>query len=119
MEHDKDMISDQALDALLDDLARDAADPSEALLGRVLEDAYTEQPEPQIHSGGNVVSIFGGWSGVGGLALAASVGFFMGFNPPAALQDPLSIVIGDEAALFDEDASVSGFGWDLEEDLSG
>ncbi len=110
------------LDDLLDSLAQEAPLPSSALLGRVLEDAYDEQPlveepvaerEKQRFS---FLSVFGGWGGLSGLAAAASVGFFLGFNPPAALEERVPLVSDGGFVNLDED--ITGFGWDFEEDLS-
>lgn len=116
---DREDMADTDLDMLLDDMARLNADPSPELLGRVLDDALAMQPLPHVHDSPNVVSIFGGWTGLSGLAAAACAGFFIGFSPPAMIQDPVSLLLGDEISMLDTDASISGFGWDLEEDVPG
>lgn len=114
------MMDDKDLEKLLSDMARNAPEPSADLLGRVLGDAYEAQPEPAAGTSltsqstfQNVLNVLGGWGGLGGLAMAASVGFVIGFNPPALFQAPFGLVLSDE--VVDYDASVSGFGWDLEE----
>lgn len=120
------MTNDQEnseLDAFLASLKHAEPDAPSALLGRVLDDAYALQPVPEAirqvppeAPRWEVLSVFGGWGGLGGLALAASVGFFAGFNPPALLQERLPFLAAGD--VFDLDADVSGFGWDLEEDAS-
>lgn len=124
---DDDLMSDAALDALLGGLKTEAPEPSAALLGRVLGDAYEMQPEPAAAPAADrpsephtrarflaqLVSVFGGWGGVGGLAVAASVGFFMGFSPPALLEETLPDLLGYDLTLGLDEA---GFGWDSVED---
>lgn len=102
-------------------LGRAAPEPSPELLGRVLQDAYDQQPVPDALPDraqerslwAQLLGVLGGWGGLGGLTVAASVGFVLGFSPPVALQSPLSYVLGDSIAEYD--AAVSGFGWDIEE----
>lgn len=127
MAENKNLMSDAALDALLDELAEKAPDPSSELMGRVLADAYEVQPEPapleafepetSVAAADSVlsqlVSVFGGWGGIGGLAVAASVGFFMGFSPPSLLEETLPEVLGYDLSL---DLGEAGFGWDSVED---
>lgn len=115
------MAEEKDLDDMLMALGRDAPEPSSDLLGRVLEDAYEMQPveaiippiAPVQGPWAQILGVLGGWGGLGGLSFAASIGFVLGFSPPAALVSPLSYVLGDELAEYD--ATVSGFGWDLEE----
>ncbi len=122
MTHDKHTADDQALDALLDSLAQSETAPSDALLGRVLGDAYDMQPEsaastpPQADPPVRLVNVLGGWLGMCGLAAAVLVGFWIGFNPPDVFQDVLP-----EALASDFGASgleFQGYGWDFEEDAS-
>ena len=113
---------DDMLDRLMAEIGRDEPRPSEALLSAVLEDAYAVQPaaEPPVidraaASEGSITSVLavlGGWFGLGGLALAASLGFVIGLNPPDLLQTPLEIVFGTES---EEASTVTAFGWDIEE----
>jgi hypothetical protein len=117
------MMDDKELDKLLDALARETQDPSPDLMGRILGDAYDAQPVPTPDPAPalsappsrrkGILQVFGGWSGLGGLAAAASIGFFMGFSPPQAVQSPLNSILGVEFA--EDDSTVSGFGWDIEE----
>lgn len=92
------------------------------LMRRVLADAERMQPRPRANpSPQNRLSAmlrgrFAGWGVLGGMAVASCVGFWVGINPPAALdgldlpfQAPLS-------GNFEGDAAeLSGFGWDIEE----
>lgn len=119
-------MDDKDLDKLLSDLGRDVPETSADLLGRVLGDAYELQPQPEpqaqvqvlppeppVPAFRQVLSVFGGWGGLSGLAFAASVGFVVGFNPPAALDAPFGTVWSSDASLFQTDGS--DFGWDWEE----
>ena len=93
-----------------------------ALMQRVLRDAQAVQPlsqatkKPQIRFGGGLRDRFAGWTVLGGMVAASCVGFWIGFNPPTALDGlnlpgyaPVYDTFGSEAA------ELSGFGWDLEE----
>ncbi len=112
---------DTKLQALFADLK--APKPSDALMSRVLEDAYTLQPAPLSdaqetpHSRWSaVVGLFGGWGGLGGLAFATCVGFVFGLSPPDLLSTPLDTVFGmDLTETYDASSGSFGFGWDLEE----
>ena len=115
----KDTNDDFDLEALLAGHAR--SEPSDDLLGRVLGDAYDLQPvaaaplrPAKVSRWKHAISVFGGWSGIGGLAVAASAGFVIGFSPPAAFEDLLPYVLGED--FVNLEADVDGFGWDLEED---
>ena len=111
------------LDMLLDGLKDEPPAVSKALLGRVLDDAYALQPALEDAQSSKsprrrweFLSVIGGWGGLGGLAVAASVGFFIGFNPPAVLENSLPFLAAGD--LFEVDTEVGGFGWDLEEDAA-
>lgn len=113
-------MSDAELDALLAEM--DKPEPSSDLMGRVLGDAYEAQPVLEtpakpavavVRPWSDVLSIF---AGVGGLATAASIGFVLGFNPPALLEDAMPIVLGD--GFVNLDADIGGYGWDIDEDAS-
>lgn len=115
-------LEDKDIEALLDSLAQDTPDMPSHLLGRVLEDAYDAQPlpldtptRPAQKKPGQLFVLFGGWTGLSGLAVAASVGFVIGFSPPAALQDRMPLLSGDLVTL---EADETSFGWDFEEDAS-
>lgn len=88
------------------------------LMTRVLADAEVLQPvrhaklswSQRLATG--LQGRFAGWSVMGGMAAASCVGFWIGVNPPAAL-DALSLPL--TGVVLGEAAEVSGFGWDLEE----
>ena len=115
-------MDDKQLDMLIDSLRDDVSEPSAELYGRILADAYELQPEADLpptvqakrrSAFKHVLAVFGGWGGLSGLACAASVGFVLGFNPPALVQNSFGLVLLEDASEFDD--SLSGFGWDFEE----
>ena len=86
----------------LDDLlAAEAANPakaSAALLDRVIADAdiiadgrarmtHPDNLAPRAGLMDSLLAAIGGWPGVGGLATATVVGIWIGFAPPAAIDD--------------------------------
>lgn len=105
--------TDTDLEALLD-AARDTRPaPSEALTRRVLADAADVQAaltrpaapvRPRTRAGlwRQLADALGGWPGIGGLAAACAAGVWLGFAPPAALPDPVSLV-QDRVAAADLD----------------
>lgn len=88
---------------------RNAAPEAEAdLLARVLADAYAEQDaiaptapaRPAFRQNGGwmrgLYDALGGWPAMAGLATAAVVGVWIGFNPPSAL-DGISLALMDSS----------------------
>ncbi len=56
------------------------------------------------------------WPMLGGLAVACSLGFWVGIDPPMGLFDPIETVFwNDSFTELEEAAELSGFGWDLGE----
>ena len=116
------MTDDRAekdLERLLRDMRADVPDPSGDLMARVLGDAYAEQPDPAPaprKRRGRILPVFGGWSGVGGLAFAASAGFVIGLSPPEMLDVPMGAVFGESVTdSYATETDLVGFGWTLEE----
>lgn len=115
-EHDKNELDD-----LLSRIK--PPEPSSELMSRVLADAYDVQPVPaiaveqiQANRWHRFIGVFGGWSGLGGLAFAASVGFVVGLSPPDLLTTPLDVVLGaDLTESYDVTSDSYGFGWAFEE----
>ena len=112
------------LDDMLHRMAADVPDVPNDLMARVLGDAYDAQPVDVVHAAEkpeargwhNVLSVFGGWGGLGGLAFAASVGFVIGLSPPEMVTTPLNEMLGEDLMeLYDSVPDDLGFGWELEE----
>lgn len=73
------------LDRLFAEARSDLPEPSAALLARVLTDAEALQPDTGLSGvrkgagiGALILSLFGGWGGIGGLATAAVTGIWLG-----------------------------------------
>lgn len=120
--HDLDGVPgpDAALDALFNGMIdagrRAPAEPSGALLARVLSDALAVQdarspaaagraarlsvpprPASRVSMPGfwqSILAGLGGWAAVGGLATATIAGLWVGFSPPAALAGIADGVLG-------------------------
>ena len=114
----------RALYALLAEAARQPDELPPGLAARVLADARQLQPEPappprrQEFTFKRLVRALGGWPAMSGLAAATCAGFWIGVNPPAGVPDAALVLWGGgEYAFSDEAAELSGFGWDLEEEL--
>ena len=110
------------LDALFEEAK--SQDAPEDLMARVLEDALAAQPVPiaRVKPGlrAQIAAVLGGWQGIGGLVAATCAGIWIGITPPANLPVGLEGIVGVESfeiddVLAQQDPSVSGFGWDLEE----
>ncbi len=110
------------IEALLDTLADESAEPSDALMASVMDDALARQP--RISSGrrrdGFLTQLFsavGGWGGLGGLVAATCAGVYVGVSPPEGLLDTMNLVwVVDQQEAFDSAPGLTGFGWVLEED---
>ncbi|MFK7835387.1 MAG: hypothetical protein AB8B60_04140 [Sulfitobacter sp.] len=110
-------MDDDTLEGMFE--AARAAPPQvpEALMARVLADAQATQPRPKVSRWGARLAGLGGVPGLGGLALATCVGFWLGVAPPQGLPDLAGAMLGVETETDDSlDAlGLSGFGWDIEE----
>ncbi|SDJ84818.1 hypothetical protein [Aliiruegeria lutimaris] len=104
------------LEALFDALRDEPEEPSSDLLARVLADAYEAQdaraakamPEP-VSSGPQparrgrirgLLDMIGGWPAVAGLVTATVAGVWIGYNPPAALDD-LTLSVMESSYSYD------------------
>ncbi|NDR59229.1 hypothetical protein [Aliiruegeria sabulilitoris] len=108
--------SEQELEALFKALRDEPEEPSSDLLARVLADAYEAQdvrtaeavPEPApvapqpARRGGirGLLDMIGGWPAVAGLATATVAGIWIGYNPPAALDD-LTLSVMESSYSYD------------------
>jgi hypothetical protein len=105
------------LDALLAQ-ARDIDTPT-PLMGRVLEDALAQQPVPRLRVAPTIwaqlANVLGGWQGMGGLVAATCAGLWIGISPPQALPESIIEILGTTDSYVQQDPSLSGFGWDVEE----
>lgn len=118
----KDMTE---LDEMLDRAASQDMDVPPDLMSRVLLDADALQPRPQLQGATKRLSVwqrvseaFGGWPAMGGLVAATCAGFWIGFSDVTDLETGRLLLLGDQDAwLSEEAAEISGFGWDLEEEL--
>lgn len=121
-------MDDAWIDDLLGDAARAAVPaPPDALLARVLDDAYTVQaaaattsdiaPAPAQPVWRQFVQVVGGWGGVGGLVAATCAGFVIGVWSPDFISTPVSALVGDSSieTTYAGPLNITGFGWDLEE----
>ena len=109
------------LDRLLEDAGRALPETPQALVQRVLADAEALQPRtrPAPERPGFlewVRECSGRWAAVGGLVTASTIGFWIGINPPDALESVTVFPQLDTTGLgFGEAAELSGFGWELED----
>jgi hypothetical protein len=114
-------------DDMLDDLFAQArgldAQPSDALMARILTDAdnvqTAMQPEQAAVASGpwtRFLDALGGWPAVSGLAAATVAGIWIGVAPPSSVQDLTASLMGDEVTVdlfstglaFDTGVSVDG-----------
>lgn len=89
---------------------RHRAEPSDALLARVLADAQTVQDELSVPAPAsrarqrgapmNVFRILGGWPALTGLGTAAMAGVWLGVYPPEGLAATAQSVIGGDQAVY-------------------
>lgn len=125
MTHPPERPEDDAwIDQMLDDLAQAPVDDVPgALMARVLADANAMLPAP----GGavrpvrvrapwwrEVVEALGGWSTVGGLAVATATGFVIGIGGIEFVYFDDFLTANYDTYYQSQDA-VSVFGWDMEE----
>jgi hypothetical protein len=111
----------------LDDLFAQArgqgAQPSHALMARVLADAddvqaamRSKQAAAPIGLWTRILDALGGWPAVSGLAAATVAGIWIGVAPPTSVQDLTASLLGDEVSVdlfatsfaFDTGVSVDG-----------
>ena len=111
----------QDLEALFNEAsARPTTVPSH-LMTRVLLDAQHMQPR-QVQGRASMAGLWetwrltlGGWAGMGGLATACFVGFWIGLSPPENLPDAgTSLLFGAHDDAVYETAEVTAFGWALD-----
>ncbi|SFC70190.1 hypothetical protein [Tropicimonas isoalkanivorans] len=96
MARDRDDFTDRELEAFFTAARDETAPPSPQLLSRVLADAYALQettavtvPRPapvRRPAWRHIVDAIGGWPAVAGLATAAAVGIWIGYNPPNSVE---------------------------------
>jgi len=96
------MIDDD--DAFLDDLFAERrqvdAPVSEALLDRVAADAVLVPqtgPAPTLIQ--SLFDMIGGWPTISGVAMAGMTGLWLGFAPPAAIEDLAAGFIGETTTV--------------------
>ena len=88
-------LSDQELDAVFATASESPPDAAIALMQRVMADAeavadardLTTDKAPRAGVFKSILSAIGGWPAVGGLATATVAGIWLGFSPPAAVDD--------------------------------
>lgn len=91
----KHPLSDQELDAVFASASASPPDVSIALMQKVMADAeavadarvLASAKAPRVHVFKAILSAIGGWPAVGGLATATVAGIWLGFSPPAAVDD--------------------------------
>ncbi len=111
--------NDDFLEAFFDDAKKSAPDVPDGLMARIMADAQAETDRRvQIASAAAPKSVWaqilgavGGWPALAGLSAATLTGVWIGLNPPAAVGNTLSQVMGQDGAavsdyMFDP---ISGF----------
>ena len=123
------MMTDQddmtaRLDAEFAAARRTPPEPSHDLMARVLADALSHQPQPNIARpvapvragfGARILGFLGGWAAIGGLATATIVGFWIGINPPDMIETPANALFAQNDTLAQVDADLDGFAWNFED----
>lgn len=111
--------NDAALEALFESARATPPAVPEALMARVLADAEALQPRAPRRGFWGFVADLGGVPALGGMITASCVGFWLGVAPPAGLPDLAGQALGFETAADDdfEGGGLSGFGWDIAEDV--
>lgn len=119
---DRKTPQETELDMLLEEACTRDTDVPSALMHRVIQDAQAEQTLFKTQKAWQnrlaewLRDHFGGWGVLGGMVATGCVGFWIGFNPPVALDGlDLPVYAPGSVALGGEAAELSGFGWDLEE----
>lgn len=87
----------------------------DALMARVLADAGTARsptvpasaPAPRWRGLRALVTAFGGWPALGGLATATVAGFWLGFAPPAPVEEMLAPGLARAGLAVSEDGDLS------------
>ena len=100
------------LNAFFDAARRDSVAMPDGLRARILADAGRVQggvalnaPAGQTGFFERLREVLGGWAGIGGLAAARAAGVWMGFAPPAAMPDPVAILMQNSETQVDLFAS--------------
>lgn len=111
----KSDLNDTELDVMFEATLRDTPAPSVEFLERLERDALstlTKSVEPVRHQKTSVSSLFGGWSGLGGLVAAGVTGIWIGVAPPSGILDPLDLLDGSWSGLNSEaDPMFGGSDW--------
>lgn len=94
------------LDALFGAARAKPAQPSDALMARVVADAEALQPAPRALAAApppapvglwrGVVDFFGGFGALAGMGSAAAAGLFIGFVQPTGLSDLSAALLGGQ-----------------------
>lgn len=116
---------DDAVDKMLHQARTEKVSVPPALVTRVLADAERLQPTADDRPDGKAKVRRIGFSArprrsalgaFGGLAAASCLGFWIGINPPVALESVPWLELETLDALLPENgAEISGFGWDVGE----
>jgi len=108
----ENQLSDQELDDVFAQEAANEQTLSPALMQRILEDAdqvlaaqkapeISARPAGQFTLWHSFISAIGGWPGIGGLATATVVGIWIGFSPPAAIDELAETYLADKNSAYD------------------
>jgi hypothetical protein len=67
-----------------------------------------------------IISMVGGWQGMGGMAAATCAGFWIGINLPEGFPSQFETLLGSETSILALEGSINdiemfGFGWDMDE----
>jgi len=123
---DKDTVDldMDGLDALFAEAANDVSvQPSETFLVQMVSDALAYRQMPQTAPSSlwqQIISMVGGWQGMGGMAAATCAGFWIGINLPEGLPSQFETLLGSETSILAleggiNDIEMFGFGWDMDE----
>ena len=92
---------------------------SAGFMMRVLADADALQPRPEPIQIAHLTllqrlnAVFGGWQGLGGLAVAACAGLWIGLRPPVTFPDAGALLLGFSVVeTFEDSGDINNFGWD-------
>lgn len=109
----KTPLDDDGLERFFDAARRDAPDPSDALMARVLADALAAQPpaaprplpRPGVWASLRAAltqlrAALGGWPALGGLATAGLMGLAIGIAAPASMADLATALLGQGADTY-------------------
>ncbi|MBI1416273.1 MAG: hypothetical protein GC146_03535 [Limimaricola sp.] len=101
-------IEDDFLDDIFAAARRTEAQPSAALMGRIIADAATVSAARAVPAArvapprglwALLAAVIGGWPTLGGLVAATMAGFWIGFAPPASLSGLTASVMGETVSV--------------------